>query len=84
MAVTAPQIRLSVDRIVLDGIPLGSRRRLQRAFEQECVAAFAETAGFVPDGAVAVGRPVIRLAPNDTPEAIGRALARAIVGLVRR
>jgi hypothetical protein len=77
MAVKAPHITLDIERIVLDGVPLASRRRFLLAFEEECAAALAETplTHALPDKA----RIDLVLAPDASAEAIGRALARGIV-----
>lgn len=83
MALSAPDIRLSVERIVFDGLPLPSCERFLRAFHEECVSGLA-TARFAPTGTVTSTRASIDVAPDATPETVGRALARALIELVQR
>jgi hypothetical protein len=82
MALKAPGIRLDIERVVIDGLALGDRDRFMRAFTQECAAGLAD-AQFA-NTALARGRIDIAVARDAGAEAIGRALARAIVRRVRR
>jgi hypothetical protein len=82
MAMKAPGIRLDIDRIVVDGLPLGDRDRFVRAFTDECTAGLADAQ--FHNAALARGRIDIAVARDASAEAIGRALARGIVRLVRR
>jgi hypothetical protein len=87
MAMNAGDIRLSIERIVFDGVPLTGRERFVAAFREECLARLAG-AWFAPsgstNGAVPGGRIAIDLPSGATPETVGRALARAVVELVRQ
>jgi hypothetical protein len=82
-------IRVHIDRLVLDGLPVtgGQGPLVQRAVEAELARLFAAgglgpglAAGGTVDrlagGSVAVGR-------NDRPADLGRAIARAVYGSVR-
>jgi hypothetical protein len=82
MAVRAPGIRLDIERIVIDGLALADRRRFERAFTDECSAGLADAQ--YENAAARNGRIDIALARDAGPEAIGRALARGIIRLVRR
>jgi len=82
MALNAPHITLDIERLVLDGLPLASRRRFLRAFEEECAAALAETrlTHVLPDKA----HIDLVLTPDASAEVIGRALARGVVSWMSR
>ena len=82
MALRAPSIRLDVERIVIDGLALGDRKRFARAFTDECAAGLADAQ--FDDAALAQERIDIAIARDAGAEAIGRALARVIVRAVRR
>jgi len=82
MALRAPSIRLDVERIVVDGLALGDRDRFVRAFTDECAAALADAR--FEDAALARERIDVAIARDAGAEAIGRALARAVVRVVRR
>ena len=82
MALKQPGIRLDIERIVIDGLPPGDRDRFVHAFTDECAAGLAD--GQFENAAFAKGRIDIAVARDAGAEAIGRALARGIVGLLRR
>jgi hypothetical protein len=87
MAMSAYDIHLSIERIVFDGLPLTGRERFLMAFREECIAGLT-TARFAPSGSesgIAAGRRVtIDLPAGASPDTLGRALARAVVDLVRQ
>jgi hypothetical protein len=82
MAVRTPGISLEIERIVIDGLAVTQRDRLVDAFTGECATGLAEAAfenAYLPRGRLDVA-----LARDASAEALGRALARGIVRLVRR
>jgi hypothetical protein len=87
MAMSAGDIRVSIERIVFDGLPLASRERFVAAFREECVARLA-MAPFAPSGSANGAAPSRRIAidlpSGANPDALGRALARAVLELVRQ
>jgi hypothetical protein len=82
MALKAPNIRLDIERIVVDGLPLSDRDHFVRAFKAECAAGLADAQ--FDSAALARGRIEIAVPLDAGAEALGRALAREIVRLVRR
>lgn len=82
MAVRAPGIRLDIEHIVLDGLPLANRDRFVRAFTDECAVRLAEA--HFESAASMRGRLDLAIAHGASPEAIGQTLARAIIRLVSR
>lgn len=76
------KIALHIERLVLDGVPLGAAQgaRLRRAVEQELARLIAR--GGLPDagqgGAVArADAGAIRMRPRDDADALGRKIAQA-------
>jgi hypothetical protein len=82
MALRAPEIRLDIERIVLDGLPHIHRERFLHAFVEACTAGLAETR--FENAASVAGRLDVTIAHDANAEAIGRALARGIVDMVSR
>ena len=79
-------VRLHIDRLVLDGIEIGpaDRPRLQAAIEQE-LARLIGAGGISPElaGGVAlpsVSAPQIALAPDAKPAQLGASIAGAVYG----
>jgi hypothetical protein len=82
MALRAPEIRLDIERIVLDGLPDVGRERFRRAFIEACTAGLAEAR--FENAASVTARLHLTIAHDASAEAIGRALARGIIDMVRR
>lgn len=79
-------VRLHIDRLVLDGIDVGAadRPRLQAAIEQE-LARLIGAGGISPELAGGVALPSVRapqiaLAPDAKPAQLGAAIAGAVYG----
>lgn len=80
-------IRVHIERLVLDGLPIGRYDGLavQAAVEAELARLMAGRAPTLSGGSTPrVSAPSISLSGNDTPGGVGRQIARSVAGGIRK
>jgi hypothetical protein len=80
-------IRIHIERLVLEGLPLGHHEGplVQAAVEAELARLMGGGAPPPPGGATArVTAPAISLTPNNSPNHLGQQIARSVHGGIRK
>jgi hypothetical protein len=76
-------IRVHIERLVLEGLPIGRHEGplVQAAVEGELARLMGEGAPAISGGAIArVSAPAVSLARNDDPARLGQQIARSVYG----
>jgi len=82
----SPDIELSIDELVLHGVPASGNGQFEQAFRRELRRLLAaEPRGRFTGGRIDVRRPIdLRVGHGDSAATLGHQVARAVHGTLRR
>jgi hypothetical protein len=86
MSDDGPEIDLSIDELVLHGVPASGRGQFEQALRRELGRLLAaERRGSFTSGRIDLRRPIdLRVGRGDSPGQLGHQVARAVHGALRR